>query len=131
MTLPVLQGGECQAHSGQWILSPAFDINPSPERLRELKTAIADQSQPYASLSLLLDHAFYFDMDLDQAARSMQKIMAHTIAEQWQHQARQAGMSSSEIQAYRDAFQHEESSEILRRKFLPPSIRQTEPSGRG
>ena len=59
------------------------------------------------------------------------QIMAHTIAEQWQHQARQVGMSSNEIQAYRDAFQHEESSEILRRKFLPPSIRQTEPSGRG
>lgn len=37
----------------QWELSPLFDVNPAPERFRELKTAIADGAEPEASVTML------------------------------------------------------------------------------
>lgn len=45
------------------MLSPAFDVNPFPERLRELKTWISEESGPSASLEPLMDTARYFQID--------------------------------------------------------------------
>ena len=97
---------------GKWRLSPAFDINPAPERFKELKTAIADPAEPSASISLLLDHAFFFEIGQDDAVKTV-AAMAKTVADNWQAMGRRAGMSSQEIASYIPAFEHEESRYAL------------------
>jgi serine/threonine-protein kinase HipA len=100
--------GFVYAGDGKWRLSPAFDINPAPERFRELKTAIADPSQPDASIALLIDYAFYFELDADEAANIV-ATMAKTIGQNWRGLAREVGMKRGEIEDYRPAFEHQES----------------------
>src|SRR5690606_31546742 len=39
---------------GHWRLSPAFDINPFPDRQRELKTWISAEAGPAASIDALM-----------------------------------------------------------------------------
>jgi len=97
----------------KWRLSPVFDVNPMPERFRELKTAIADPAQPQASIELLLDHAFCFEVERDEAAE-MIRLMAQVIAEKWQGLAREAGMNRAEMDEYRSAFEHGETRYALR-----------------
>ncbi len=99
--------GFVYAKNDKWKLSPAFDINPAPERFKELKTAIADPAEPDASLSLLLDHAFYFEIDKDRAVETVAN-MAKTVSEKWQGLAKQAGMNKREIGEYTPAFEHKE-----------------------
>ncbi|SEQ88310.1 serine/threonine-protein kinase HipA [Faunimonas pinastri] len=96
--------------NGQWQLSPVFDVNPAPERFKELKTAIGDPAVPDASISLLMDYAFYFELSEDAAAKLIGE-MAHTIEGNWQGLARQAGMNGAEINIYKPAFDHKEALE--------------------
>lgn len=99
--------GFLYAGDGHWRLSPAFDVNPAPERFKELKTAIADPAAPDASISMLMEYAFYFELDSDEAAKLVGS-MAHAIADNWQGLAREVGMSGPEIAIYRPAFEHRE-----------------------
>lgn len=99
--------GFLYAGEGRWRLSPLFDVNPAPERFRELKTAIADVSEPDASIELLLEYAGFFDLEPDEAALDI-RDMADTIAENWEGLARRAGMSGPEIGIFRPAFEHAE-----------------------
>lgn len=92
---------------GKWRMAPAYDVNPSPHRQKTLKTAIADPQDPNASIDLLMDHAFYFDLDKDDAARIVSG-MAKIIGSRWKYLAREAGMTSVEINSYESAFVHEE-----------------------
>src|ERR1700751_4717874 len=43
-----------------WRLAPAFDINPFPERVRELKTWISEDAGPAASIDALMSVVTYF-----------------------------------------------------------------------
>jgi serine/threonine-protein kinase HipA len=95
--------GFLYAGEGKWRLSPVFDVNPALERFKELKTAIADPSEPDASIPLLLEHAFYFEIDKDAAAEIV-SFIAQTISENWEALARELGMSRTEIEDYRPAF---------------------------
>jgi serine/threonine-protein kinase HipA len=105
--------GFLYAGDGKWCLSPAFDLNPAPERFRELKTAIADPAQPEASIALLVDHAFCFEMSVDEAVEVI-RAMADVIAAKWQELARQVGMNRAERDDYRPAFEHAEADYALR-----------------
>ncbi|MDR2014703.1 MAG: HipA domain-containing protein [Azoarcus sp.] len=106
--------GFLYASDGKWRLSPAFDVNPAPERFRELKTAIADPTRPEASIELLVDHAFYFEMSADEAVEIV-RAMADVIAAKWQELAREIGMSRAERDDYRPAFEHAEADYALRK----------------
>jgi len=97
---------------GQWDLSPLFDVNPAPERFRELKTAIANVHEPQASIELLLEHSNYFEVERDDGAELIQS-MASTIADQWQSLADAVGMSRKERDAFENAFVHSESDFAL------------------
>lgn len=93
---------------GKWRMAPAYDVNPSPHRQKTLKTAIADPQDPSASITLLLDHAFYFEVSKDDAVLIVSS-MAKVIASGWKRLAKEAGMTSVEINSYESAFAHEES----------------------
>lgn len=46
--------GFLHAHQGLWTLAPAFDLNPFPERVRELKTWVSEESEPEATIEALM-----------------------------------------------------------------------------
>lgn len=92
---------------GLWRLSPLFDINPSPERERKLKTAIVDITEPDASIGLLLECSELFEIPADEI-RSIVSGQAKTITMRWKEIAKECGMTPQDIQIYSPAFQHEE-----------------------
>jgi len=51
-----------------WRLSPTFDVNPFPDRARELKTCISEETGPEASIDALLSTASNFGLSSDRAA---------------------------------------------------------------
>ena len=99
--------GMLHVGDGLWALSPAFDINPQPERTRHLETGISELSGHAASIEAALEAAPFFDVDRDEA-RSMLASMVAVIAGRWRQRCREAGLSAAEIAHYAAAFEHEE-----------------------
>ncbi len=91
----------------QWGLSPAFDVNPSPERDRRLKTKIAEDTDDEASIRLLMDRAKLFDLDVVGASRLV-GAMARTVQALWRGCAQSCGLSRRELAMYEPAFEHDE-----------------------
>ena len=96
-------------HVGQdkWRLAPAFDLNPFPERVRESKTWLSEDTGPVTSLEMLLDYSEYFAL-----ARSEARAEAASMAaklKQWRKVAtsRDVGLTEREIAAFEPAFEHE------------------------
>jgi hypothetical protein len=56
---------------------------------------------------LLLDSAFYFELEKDEACKSA-ATMATTIRENWEGLCRELGMTDMEVREYRLAFEHPE-----------------------
>jgi serine/threonine-protein kinase HipA len=91
---------------GRWVLSPAFDVNPFPERLRELKTWISEESGPSASLEPLMDAARYFQIDARRAREIVGEV--DLAVGEWRTRGREIGMSEGELDQFADAFDHAE-----------------------
>lgn len=92
--------------NGQWRLSPAFDINPFPDGLRELKTWISEDAGPTASIEALMAVAPYFKV----ANRDAVEILAEVerTVSTWRLRGRDLGMTPNELDQYADAFEHPE-----------------------
>lgn len=91
-----------------WRLAPAYDINPFPDRARELKTWISDQSGPAASLDALMEVIPYFNMRLEKAKEVLQQV--ESAVSSWRAVAQSLGMTSNDLDAFADAFEHPERS---------------------
>lgn len=98
---------------GKWMLSPVFDVNPSHDRHRELKTHISEISGAESSIDALIDHAEYFDVEKHDAVEKI-GAMANTIISSWVRLAERVGMASKDIAEYRPAFDHGEMKIALR-----------------
>ncbi len=101
----------------QWRLSPAFDINPFPDRQRELKTWISEDAGPAASIDALMAVAAYFKLDRNGAIQILAEV-ERTVST-WRVRGRELGMSSGELEQFADAFEHRErevAQSILREK---------------
>lgn len=96
--------GFLHAHHGQWSLAPAFDLNPFPERVRELKTWISEETGPEATIDALLSVIAYFRIPLARAKEILGEI-ERAIAN-WRDEGRAIGMSHREIEQFADAFEH-------------------------
>ena len=57
-----------------WRLSPAYDLNPFPDRARELKTWISEDAGPDASIRALMDTAPYFGLGHARAAAVLGEV---------------------------------------------------------
>src|ERR1700688_2249557 len=90
----------------QWRLSPAFDINPFPDRLRELKTWISEDAGPAASIEALMAVASYFKLDKKGAVQILAEV-ERTVST-WRVRGRELGMSVGELEQFADAFEHRE-----------------------
>lgn len=117
--------GFLHAGHGQWVLSPAFDVNPVPGKNMQLKTWISEDAGPSADIELAMAAAHHFSLETDQARNVLAEI-ASTI-EGWRQEAGRAGLSRREADAFSDAFEH---SQIRAAKALcstPLTIQRADP----
>jgi serine/threonine-protein kinase HipA len=87
---------------GQWRLAPAFDVNPFPDRVRELKTWISHRTGPEASLAALRSEAPYFRITPTRCEAIMGDVTAAVT--QWRQRGTLIGMTGVELDAFADAF---------------------------
>lgn len=104
--------GFLHAARGQWRLAPAFDINPFPERARELKTWISEQSGPEASVESLMSISTYCRIDLPKA-KSILKSVTQAVW-RWRERGREIGMTDVELDQFSDAFHHQQAASARR-----------------
>ena len=92
--------------SNGWELSPAFDVNPSPQRRRQLKTGISELSNFEPSVEAWVEAAPFFEVDEDEA-RQTAATMAATIAARWRALLLESGVTERQCDEYATAFDHE------------------------
>ncbi len=89
-----------------WRLSPAFDINPSPERVRELKTWISEDAGPDMTIDALMSVIAYFRITPTRAREILSDVMQ--AVKGWRKTGQSIGMSEEELEPFVDAFEHGE-----------------------
>lgn len=99
--------GFLYAGNNRWRLSPAFDINPQPQRHPHLKTGISELSGNAASIEAAVEAAPFFGVTQDMAVNTL-KSMLDTIETEWRAMCRAAGMTDADIIYYEPAFTHNE-----------------------
>ena len=90
----------------QWRLAPAFDVNPFPDRRRELKTWISEEAGPEATIDALLEAAPYFQVGSARTREILADVEAAVA--RWRDHGRDLGMSETELEQFEEAFEHEE-----------------------
>jgi len=90
----------------QWQLSPAFDINPMPDRGRESKTWLSEDTGPITSMSQLLGQASQFALTREQALAIVRELVEAVL--QWRAvgQSADVGMTTQELNEFEPAFEH-------------------------
>jgi serine/threonine-protein kinase HipA len=98
--------GFLHATRGQWRLSPAFDVNPFPDRVRELKTWISEEAGPAASIDALMSVTPYCRIERATARRILAEV--ERAVSRWRKYGREIGMTDRELDQFADAFEHGE-----------------------
>jgi serine/threonine-protein kinase HipA len=98
--------GFLHVNRGQWRLAPAFDINPFPDRVRELKTWISEETGPEATIEALLSVIPYFQITKERAKEILLKL-EHAIS-RWREAGKAIGMTERELDQFTEAFEHPE-----------------------
>jgi len=98
--------GFLHAECGLWRLAPAFDINPFPERRRELKTWISPDTGPEATLDALMSVAPYFRITKTKAKKILREV--ESAVSRWRDCGSALGMTKKELDRFADAFEHSE-----------------------
>jgi len=93
------------AHS-QWRLAPAFDLNPFPDRARELKTWISEEAGPEATIEGVMSVRAYFRIQPTRAKQILRKVERAVAS--WRAVGRRLRMSPHELDAFTEAFEHPE-----------------------
>ena len=88
---------------GLWRLAPAFDVNPFPDRYRELKTWISEDTGPASSLDTLQSVAPYFRMTPSRCESIIVGVRQAVAG--WRHTGVRIGMTAAELDAFADAFE--------------------------
>jgi serine/threonine-protein kinase HipA len=98
--------GFLHAGRGLWRLAPAFDLNPFPDRARELKTWISPDTGPAATLEALQSVTPYFRLSPRRARTILRAVVAAVAT--WRKTGRKLGLTPTELDAFADAFEHPE-----------------------
>lgn len=106
--------GFLHVEKNQWRLSPAFDINPFPDRRRVLKTWIAESIGDAASIQSLIEAAPYFGIESKRACELLSSVEGAVA--RWRQIGKNIGMKASELNAFETAFEHKE--RISARKII-------------
>src|SRR5690606_1801698 len=70
----LMNHGFLHVRYGQWRLAPAFDVNPFPDRVRELKTWISEATGPEASIEALMSVIAYFRITRTRALEILAQV---------------------------------------------------------
>jgi serine/threonine-protein kinase HipA len=89
-----------------WRLAPAFDVNPFPDKLRELKTWVSEETGPAATVEALMSAVPYFGLKLDRARQVLGEV--ESAVAQWRTRGAELGMTVGELDEFVDAFEHDE-----------------------
>ncbi len=89
-----------------WRLSPAFDLNPFPDKVAESKTWLSEDTGPITSLQQLMAQAFRFELSPAQARAVLAEVLAAVA--QWKEVATTAevGLQAFELADFIPAFEH-------------------------
>jgi serine/threonine-protein kinase HipA len=100
--------GVLYAGEGRWRLAPAFDVNPFPDRVRESKTWLSEDTGPVTSLEQLIEGCAYFGLQRAEA-RQEAAGMANVLRT-WRETATssEVGLTEAELEAFVPAFEHSE-----------------------
>ncbi|MEO7511253.1 MAG: type II toxin-antitoxin system HipA family toxin [Gemmatimonadaceae bacterium] len=104
--------GFLHVEGGLWRLSPAFDLNPFPDRARELKTWISDDAGPAASVEALVETAPYFGLSKARVATVLGDVERSVVV--WRAVATDLGFSDEEAEGFADAFEHDDRAVVRR-----------------
>ena len=96
--------GFLRSGNGLWRLAPAFDLNPMPDRVRELKTWISEDAGPAATIAGLMSVAPYFRLTKQRCDQILAQVDAAVGT--WRTVGAQLGMTSAELEAFAEAFEH-------------------------
>jgi serine/threonine-protein kinase HipA len=93
---------------GQWRLAPAFDLNPMPDKDRELKTWLTEESGPSGSIEEAVAAARHFHL-ADSAALDLLGNI-YLAVRSWREMAlsKEIGMTAREADEFEPAFEHAE-----------------------
>lgn len=102
---------------GLWRLAPAFDLNPFPEKDRESKTWLSEDTGPITSIAMLLNEADRFYLSPAEALKVLAQV-SHVVID-WRALALsdEVGLNEKELEDFASAFEHagiEEAREFLR-----------------
>ena len=97
---------------GHWRLAPAFDVNPFPDRVRELKTWVSEDTGPEATIEALMSVIPYFRISAPRA-REILRNVEHAVS-RWRPVGRSLGMTTQELDDFAEAFEHVERSAARR-----------------
>ncbi len=90
----------------QWVLAPAFDLNPFPDKMRALKTWISQKSGEVASSDEALAISKSFEISKDEAKAILSEMKA--AISKWKSLAQNLGMNARDIDQYAPAFEYQE-----------------------
>jgi serine/threonine-protein kinase HipA len=102
----LLNHGFLHVERGLWRLAPAFDINPFPERLRELKTWVSEEAGPEATIDALMSVLPYFRIAMTRAREILAEVEKAVAG--WQNEGRALGMTGNDLDSFAEAFEHAE-----------------------
>jgi len=90
----------------QWQLSPAFDVNPMPDKDRESKTWLSEDTGPITSMAQLMGKASQFALTAEQSLAVVRQVVE--AVGQWRAVGRSAdvGMTTLELDEFKLAFEH-------------------------
>lgn len=94
------------AEHGLWLLALAFDINPFPNRARELKTWVSADTGPEATIDALMSVTAYLRIPSARAKEILREV-ANAVAG-WRQAGQALGMTPGELEDYAEAFEHPE-----------------------
>ena len=91
--------------NNQWRLAPAFDLNPFPDKDRESKTWLSEDSGPISSTQQMLDQAARFELSQPQAQSILEEVT--TAVKRWKDVATsvEVGLQTHELNDFKPAFE--------------------------
>lgn len=104
--------GFLHVEKGKWRLSPAFDVNPFPDKARALKTWISEASGDAASIEALMETTDRFQIAPGRARELLRSVDA--AVGRWRGIGAELGITETELELFDPAFENEERA-IVRR----------------
>ncbi len=98
--------GFLHVEHGLWRLAPAFDLNPFPDRARELKTWVSADTGPEATIEALMSVIAYFRISAKRAKVILREVERAVAG--WRKAGRALGLTDRELEQFADAFEHPE-----------------------